>query len=59
VPYRIYRDANRSNLIAIDGTIAGTGTGALQQTPIYGRVEPPTPPPVGSYQDFIVVTLSF
>jgi spore coat protein U-like protein len=59
VPYRIYRDANRSNLIAIDGTIAGTGTGALQQTPIYGRVEPPTPPPVGSYQDFIVATLSF
>lgn len=59
VPYGIYRDANRSNAIAIDGTIAGTGTGALQTTPVYGRTQPATPPPVGTYQDFIVVTLSF
>jgi spore coat protein U-like protein len=59
VPYTIYRDANRSNAIAINGTITGNGTGAVQTTTIYGRVEPPTPPPVGTYQDFIVVTLSF
>jgi spore coat protein U-like protein len=59
VPYRIYRDANRSNAIVIDGTIAGTGTGAAQTTPIYGRTEPASAPPVGTYQDFIVVTLSF
>jgi spore coat protein U-like protein len=59
VPYRIYRDANRSNTILIDGTITGTGTGAVQSTPIYGRTEPASPPPVGTYQDFIVVTLSF
>lgn len=59
VPYGIYRDANRSNAIAIDGTIAGTGTGALQTTQVYGRTQPASPPPVGTYQDFIVVTLSF
>lgn len=59
VPYRIYRDANRTNAILIDGTIGGTGTGAAQTTPIYGRVEPTTPPPAATYQDFIVVTLSF
>jgi len=59
VPYRIYRDANRSNLIAIDGTIGGTGTGTAQTTAVYGRVEPGAPPPAGTYQDFIVVTLSF
>ena len=59
VPYGIYRDANRSNPITIDGTIAGTGTGALQTTAIYGRTQPASPPPVGTYQDFIVVTLSF
>lgn len=59
VPYRIYRDAGRSNAVAIDGTIAGTGTGTAQTTPIYGRTEPPSPPAVGTYQDFIVVTLSF
>lgn len=59
VPYRIYRDPNRSNTILIDGTIAGAGTGAVQATPVYGRTEPASPPPVGTYQDFIVVTLSF
>ena len=59
VPYRIYRDANRTTAIAIDGTITGTGTGAVQSTPIYSRTEPATPPPVATYQDFIVVTLSF
>lgn len=59
VPYQIYRDANRNNSIAIDGTITGTGTGAVQTTAVYGRTEPATPPPVGTYQDFIVVTLSF
>ncbi|HEU4651258.1 MAG TPA: spore coat U domain-containing protein, partial [Croceibacterium sp.] len=59
VPYGIYRDANRSNAIAIDGTIGGTGTGAVQTTPVYGRTQPASPPPIGTYQDFIVVTLSF
>ena len=59
VPYRIYRDAGRNNVIVIDGTIAGTGTGAAQTTPVYGRTEPASAPPVGTYQDFIVVTLSF
>jgi spore coat protein U-like protein len=59
VPYRIYRDANRTTVIAIDGTITGTGTGAMQTAAIYGRTEPASAPPVGTYQDFIVVTLSF
>ena len=59
VPYRIYRDSSRANPIVVDGTIGGTGTGGAQTTPIYGRVEPDSPPPVGQYQDFIVVTLSF
>lgn len=59
VPYAIYRDASRSNVIAVNGTIGGTGTGTAQTTPIYGRVEPVAPPPPGTYQDFIIVTLSF
>jgi spore coat protein U-like protein len=59
VPYTLYRDANRTNAIAVSGTVRGTGTGAVQTTPIYGLVDPATPPPVGQYQDFIVVTLSF
>jgi len=59
VPYRIYRDSNRVSTIAIDGTISGTGNGTSRTVPIYGRVEAASPPRVGLYQDFIVVTLSF
>lgn len=59
VTYRIYRDSNRVSVIAIDGTITGTGNGAPRTVPIYGRVEAASPPRVGLYQDFIVVTLSF
>ena len=28
VPYRIYRESGRTTLIAIDGTVTGTGNGA-------------------------------
>src|SRR5690606_18068548 len=59
VPYGIYRDPSRTNPIAINGTISGNGTGVAQTASVYGRVEPPTPPPVGQYQDFVVVTLGF
>lgn len=59
VPYTLYRNAARDNPIAINGTVTGTGTGAAQTTNVYGRVEPATPPPVGVYQDTVVVTLSF
>ena len=59
VPYRIYRDSGRTTLIAIDGTVTGTGNGATQTTTVYGRVDPASPPALGLYQDTIVVTLSF
>lgn len=52
-------DPGRSSLVAIGGSVVGTGTGMAQTTPIYGRVEPAGPPPSGQYSDFIVVTLSF
>lgn len=59
LPYAIYRDTNRTSPIAVNGTITGTGTNANQTTPVYGRVDPATPPAAGLYQDTIVVTLSF
>ncbi|HEY6814344.1 MAG TPA: spore coat protein U domain-containing protein [Croceibacterium sp.] len=59
VQYRLYRETGRTTLLAIDGTFTGTGTGATQTTSIYGRLAPQSPPVVGTYQDFIVVTLSF
>jgi spore coat protein U-like protein len=59
VEYRLYRDASRNDAILVDGTIGGTGTGTAQTAPVYGRAEPSAPPPVGTYQDYVVVTLSF
>lgn len=59
VPYRLYRDSARSQLIPIEGTIAGTGIGAVQSNPVYGRVTMPMPPPVGSYADAVTVVLHF
>lgn len=59
IPYGLFRDSGRTSSLAIDGSLAGTGTGAAQTTVIYGRAEPASPPPSGQYQDFVVVTLSF
>jgi spore coat protein U-like protein len=59
VQYRLYRDSGRTTLLAIDGTFTGTGNGATQTTSVYGRIAPQSAPPVGTYQDFVVVTLSF
>jgi spore coat protein U-like protein len=59
VPYRLYRDAARTDTIAIDGSVTGAGTGAAQTVPVYGPVEIGALPPVGQYSDFVVVTLGF
>jgi spore coat protein U-like protein len=59
VGYRLYRDAARTQEIAVNGTMSGTGTGSLQTVPVYGRVPAGAQPRVGNYGDFVVVTLSF
>lgn len=59
IPYRLYRDNGRTQLIAIDGTITGTGTSAVQTSPVYGRVTVSQIPPVGNYSDAVIVVLSF
>ena len=59
IPYLLYSDAGRTQQIAINGTIPGTGTGLLAQISIYGRIQPLQPPEIGSYADSIVVILSF
>jgi spore coat protein U-like protein len=62
VKYALYqnsgRTTNRGNNIGVD-TVAGTGTGAAQSMPVYGRVAPQTTPSVGTYTDTVVVTVSF
>jgi spore coat protein U-like protein len=62
VLYGLYRDPARSlsfgNTIG-NNTVAGTGTGLAQSVPVYGRIGPqPTPSP-GTYNDTIVVTLTY
>ena len=62
IDYGLYRDAARSqnwgNTVATD-TAAGTGTGAVQQSTIYGRVPPQTTPAPGLYQDTIQISVTY
>jgi spore coat protein U-like protein len=62
VTYGLYRDAARSQAwgqtTGID-TLAGSGSGALQNITVYGRIPTQTTPPPGSYSDTINVTLTY
>jgi spore coat protein U-like protein len=62
VTYSLYRDAGHSQVwgttIGTD-TISGTGTGASQSYPVYGRVQAQTTPPPGTYTDTITVTVTY
>ena len=62
IDYGLYRDAGRSqnwgNNTGTD-TAAGTGSGAVQQSTIYGRVPPQTTPAPGLYQDTIQITVTY
>jgi spore coat protein U-like protein len=59
VPYRLYRDSGRTDALAIGGAISGVGTGAVQTSPVYGRVSVAQPPPTGEYADAVIVVLRF
>lgn len=61
VSYDIYRDAGRTlkwgNTVGT--TVAGTGTGADQTIPAYGRVPVQDTPTAGAYADTVVVTVTY
>jgi spore coat protein U-like protein len=60
--YEIYTDAGRTTpFTAIGGgsTVAGTGSGANQNVPIYPSILSQTTPVAGSYTDTVVVTLQY
>ena len=40
-------------------TLAGTGTGLAQSATVYGRIPPQATPSPGTYNDTIVVTLTY
>jgi spore coat protein U-like protein len=62
VTYGLYRDSARSlpwgSTIGTN-TVAGTGSGASQNITVYGRVPPQATGPVGTYNDTIVVTVTY
>lgn len=61
VVYELYRNSPRSlrwgNTLGTD-TLAGTGTGAAESLPVYGRVGAQAPA-IGSYSDTITVTVTY
>jgi spore coat protein U-like protein len=62
VLYGLYRDSARSlpwgNTIGTN-TLTGTGTGLAQSATVYGRIAPQATPSPGTYNDTIVVTLTY
>ncbi|MDB5699795.1 MAG: hypothetical protein JWN69_2599 [Alphaproteobacteria bacterium] len=62
--YALYTDSGRTTIwgdgVAPTVNIAGTGTGAVQASTIYGRVTgSQSTLPVGSYADTVAVTITF
>jgi spore coat protein U-like protein len=62
VNYSLYSNSGRTtnwgNTVGTD-TVAGTGTGSAQSLTVYGRIPPQTTPAPGTYNDTIVVTLTY
>lgn len=62
VTYGLYRDSARSlpwgNTIGTN-TLSGIGTGFSQTLTVFGRIPPQTTPSPGTYNDTIVVTLTY
>jgi spore coat protein U-like protein len=62
VSYNLYRDAARTQVWGTTtgtNTVAGTGNGAVQTIPVYGRVPPQTTPAPGVYTDVITISVTF
>lgn len=59
VGYQLYSDAGRSVVWGDAPPVGGTGTGAAQILPIYGRVPVQATPAQGSYSDRITVTITY
>jgi spore coat protein U-like protein len=62
ISYSLYKNAGRTtnwgNNTGVD-TVAGTGTGATQTIPVYGRVPSQAAVSLGTYQDTVIVTLTY
>jgi spore coat protein U-like protein len=61
ITYGLYQDPAHQTPwgSAAGSTYGGTGTASLQSIPVYGYVPVQTTPPVGTYSDTIVATVSY
>jgi spore coat protein U-like protein len=63
ITYGLYRDAGRTQPwgdLSLPATVAaGTGTGAVQNFTVFGRVPPQATPSAGAYADTIAVTVTY
>lgn len=62
VSYQLYRDATRTqvwgNTVGTN-TVAGTGNGNVQPLTVYGSVPPQTTQSAGTYNDTVIVTVTY
>lgn len=62
ITYGLFRDAGRTlpwGLTPNLNAATGTGTGNIQNIPVYGRIPPQAAPPPGTYSDTLNVTVTY
>jgi len=61
IAYGLYSDSNRTKTAGSEAgsTLAFTGTGFSETITVYGRVPPQSTPAAGTYQDVVVVTVTY
>ncbi|MGN6729521.1 MAG: Csu type fimbrial protein [Rhodanobacteraceae bacterium] len=62
VSYQLYSDSARTQVwgnTANTDTVQGTGTGNPQSLTVYGKVPPQPTPPAGTYNDIVVVSVTY
>jgi spore coat protein U domain-containing protein, fimbrial subunit CupE1/2/3/6 len=62
INYSLYTNSGRTTVwgdVIGTNTVSGTGNGATQSYPIYGRVPAQTTPAPGAYTDTITVTVTY
>lgn len=59
VTYNLYRDAGRGTAIPVNGTITLATDGSVQTVPVFGRAFGANGLVTGTYNDVVVVTISF